>query len=89
MNAWKVILDRASQRTFRRLPRDLQRRLGQAIQSLAINPRPPGCRKLVGYDDLWRIRVGSWRIIYHLDENQSIVTVIRIAPRSSAYRNPN
>jgi len=35
---------------------------------LAENPRPPGCKKLRGYKDQWRIRVGDWRVVYIVDD---------------------
>jgi mRNA interferase RelE/StbE len=37
-------------------------RLDRKILALASNPRPAGCKKLKGYHDLWRIRVGDWRV---------------------------
>ena len=38
-----------------------------AIEALADDPRPPGCRKLAGRKDEWRIRVGNWRVIYRVE----------------------
>lgn len=44
----------------------------RAIAALADDPRPQGCLKLVGYKDHWRVRVGDWRIVYRIeDEEQS------------------
>jgi mRNA interferase RelE/StbE len=62
-------------------------RIRQAIRELASEPRPIGYKKLTGYENLYRIRVGDWRIIYALEEKQLIVLVLEISPRSSAYRN--
>jgi mRNA interferase RelE/StbE len=61
-----------------------RRRIVAKIRSLAADPRPPGCRKLSGYEK-YRIRVGSWRIIYSIEDGRLIVTVVRIAPRREVY----
>jgi mRNA interferase RelE/StbE len=52
-------------------------RVVQAILKLEDNPRPPGCRKLLGLAG-WRIRVGKWRVIYHIDDQDRVVTVVEI-----------
>ncbi len=70
-----------------RTPRDLRQRLGAAIDALASNPRPRGCKKLVGHDNLYRLRVGDWRITYIIKDADLIVLVIEVAPRGGAYRN--
>jgi len=83
---WKVQLARQPQRVMRRLPRDVLQRLDRAIQSLTSNPQPPGCKKLVGYDNLYRVRVGDWRISYVVEEDRLVVLVLEMAPRGGAYR---
>ena len=82
---WQVIVSRKAERSLRRLPKNLLQRLGQAIDGLAINPRPTGHKKLVG-SDFYRIRVGDWRIIYTIEDDQLIVLIVTISPRGSAYR---
>ncbi|RIK40327.1 MAG: type II toxin-antitoxin system mRNA interferase toxin, RelE/StbE family [Chloroflexi bacterium] len=84
---WSVIIKRQAGRTLRRLPKDLATRLTAAIDALAENPRPAGCIKLTGFDNFWRIRVGGWRIVYAIHDDELIVLVIEIEPRGGAYRN--
>lgn len=84
---YEVIFTRRAERVFRRLPPELVRRLDRAILALGDNPRPPGHRKLAGQDDLYRIRVGDWRVIYSIEDDRLIVLVIEIGPRDSIYRN--
>ncbi|MGD0007914.1 MAG: type II toxin-antitoxin system RelE/ParE family toxin [Terriglobia bacterium] len=43
-------------------------RIDRKIMLLAENPRPPGCKKLRGHKDHWRIRVGDWRVLYVIDD---------------------
>jgi mRNA interferase RelE/StbE len=52
---------------------------------LAENPPPPGFKKLMGYRNYWRIRVGDWRIVYTIDDGEHVVTVMRIAHRREVY----
>jgi mRNA interferase RelE/StbE len=49
-------------------------------------PRPPGVVKLRNVENEWRIRVGDYRIIYEIDEDEQLVIVLRIAHRREAYR---
>ena len=60
--------------------------LERAIQTLAEEPRPPGCIKLAGYEDEWRIRVGDWRVIYRIDDGKLVVLVVTLGPRGGVYR---
>jgi mRNA interferase RelE/StbE len=61
-------------------------RIISRIEALASSPRPPGCVKLRGADNLWRIRVGDYREIYSIDEGAHIVDISTVRHRSDAYR---
>ena len=84
---WQIVIERRVKRVFRRLPKDLLKRIKVAIKELAQNPRPIGSIKLAGYQDLYRIRVGQWRIVYAIEEEELIILVIEVSPRGGAYRN--
>lgn len=71
---------------MRRLPRDLQERLAKAILVLETDPRPRNARRLEGFEHAWRLRVGDWRIVYEIQDRQLVITIIRVAPRGSVYR---
>ena len=60
-------------------------RIDRKILVLAENPRPPGCKKLRGYKDHWRIRVGDWRVLYVIDDAAKRVSVTRLAHRREVY----
>jgi mRNA interferase RelE/StbE len=70
------------------LPEDVQRRLSAAINALAIDPRPAGCAKLSSSTG-WRIRIGNYRIIYHIDEADYTIIVAKIGHRRDVYRSLN
>lgn len=84
--AYTVEIIGAARRELRRIDRTQQDRLRAAIRALARNPRPQGCRKLTGAEDLYRIRVGDYRVIYQIEEDRLVVLVIRIRHRREAYR---
>ena len=84
---WQIMVRRKARRVLARLPADLQNRMVQAIDDLAQNPRPIQSKRLVGTDDLYRIRVGSWRIIYTIQDEQLLILIITIAPRGQVYKN--
>lgn len=56
-----------------------------AIDRLAADPRPPGCKKLTRHD-VWRIRVGDHRALYEIDDQKRIVLVVDVGHRSAIYR---
>jgi mRNA interferase RelE/StbE len=63
-----------------------RRRLTARIQALATDPRPPGCEKLAGYDDRYRIRQGDYRIVFEIDDGDRAVTIFKIGHRREVYR---
>jgi mRNA interferase RelE/StbE len=83
---WEVLLSRQAEKVIRRLPQNLRQRIDGAILGLAKDPRPPGCKKLAGYDNLYRLRVGDWRISYAVEDDELIVLILEVAPRGGAYR---
>ena len=83
---YEVWLERQAERAWRRLPEAVSRRVTRAIRALASDPRPPNCRKLVGSENDWRIRVGDYRVIYEIDDDYRQVRVMFISHRRDAYR---
>jgi len=67
-------------------PKKDRQRIVAAIRSLADDPRPAGCEKLAGEDDRYRIRVGRYRIIYSIGDDELLVFVVRIGHRKDVYR---
>ncbi|WP_420485309.1 type II toxin-antitoxin system RelE family toxin [Iningainema tapete] len=69
---------------FNKLSSDLQERIQTRINELATEPRPNGVKKLE--DDLYRIRVGDYRVIYQIQDDILLVNVVKVSHRSKAYR---
>ena len=80
---WQVIVLREPEKLLTRLPRDVRQRLSKAIDDLETNPHPSGSERLTGYD-LYRLRVGDWRIIYQIKDNQLLVLVLEIGTRGGS-----
>ncbi|HSL33452.1 MAG TPA: type II toxin-antitoxin system RelE/ParE family toxin [Candidatus Limnocylindrales bacterium] len=79
----RVELAPAAQRQLRRLPPGDAARLRGPILALAIDPRPPGVTKLAG-TDFWRLGVGDLRIVYHIEDEDRLVVILRVARRSES-----
>lgn len=86
MGNYKVELTGSAERQLRRLPRVELRRVAAALEMLAITPLPVGCRKLVGTTNIFRVRVGVYRIIYELYTDRLVVRVLKIGHRKDVYR---
>ena len=82
---YHVQLSKAVQRSIKRLAPTVRQRVRSTIDALAQQPRPPGAQKMAG-SDRWRVRVGNYRIVYHIEDDRLIVTVVRVGHRREVYR---
>ncbi len=86
MAIYEVQISRTAERQLARLERTTQQRVAAAMQALAQDPRPRGCRKLQGYEDVYRIRVGRYRLLYSVSDNTVVVVILKVGHRRSVYR---
>lgn len=86
MTAYAVEFTPAAERQFAKLPVAARTLVAAVVVALASNPRPQGCVKLAGADDLWRIRVRQYRIVYRVLDRRLVVTVVKIGDRKDVYR---
>lgn len=84
--AYKIKIKESALKALGKVEKKAKARIWTAISKLAEEPRPLGCVKMAGPDDLWRIRVGEWRIIYQVRDKEMIVLVIRVGHRREVYR---
>ncbi len=85
MANYAIIFSRSARKELENLPNRLVNRIFSQIQSLGESPRPSGCRKLQGSSDLWRIRLGDYRVVYSIDDKLRLVDIVAIRHRSKAY----
>lgn len=83
---YRVLLERAAEKDLARLPAEIHERVIVAIQALATNPHPPGCRKLAGSRHDWRILVGDYRVVYEIADQIRVVRINRVRHRREVYR---
>lgn len=83
---YSVKFEPATLRQFHKLDGELQARLKPKIWALADHPRPRGVKKLQGFENRYRIRVGDYRVIYEIHDNVLLVLVVEVVHRGGAYR---
>lgn len=85
MTEYLVTFAASARKELKDLPSEATGRLLPKIRELAGNPRPAGCKKLQGYTDRWRIRVGNYRVVYAINDGRKVVDITRIAHRKEVY----
>ncbi len=83
---YRVLVLPRAQREIKSLPLQTRKRVSEAIDSLEQNPRPSGVKKLKGAEDLYRLRVGDFRIIYAIHDQELLVIVINLGHRRDVYQ---
>lgn len=84
--SYRIEFTKQAAKLFRKLSTKNKQRLKPKIDALAQNPRPDGVVKLSGEDDLYRIRIGDYRVIYSIQDNLLLVLVLKIGHRRDIYR---
>jgi mRNA interferase RelE/StbE len=82
---YSVVVSRPAQKDIRDLDQMTRNRVMRALRHLAAEPRPHVCRKLLTEENLWRVRVGDYRVIYSIDDASKVVQIIGVRHRSKAY----
>ena len=85
MEKYKLVFKQSVSKDLRALPKRDIARILKCIQSLAREPRPPGCEKLSG-QERYRVRQGVYRLIYEIHDEVLTVVVVKIGDRREVYR---
>ena len=83
---YRILIEKSFVKDFGALPRDAQRGVNRKLDALAADPRGPDSKKLEGAEDLYRVRVGDYRIIYAIRNHELLVLVLRVRHRREVYR---
>ena len=86
MASYEIEISRTAERQLTKLAEEDQLRVVRAVMALADQPRPRGARKLTGFDDVFRIRVGRWRVLYTVSDTRLVILVLKIGHRRDGYR---
>ncbi len=84
--SYQVDLTPASVRQIKKLPSDIQQKVVLKLEELALEPRPDKVVKLEGTASLYRVRLGKYRIVYQIQDELLLVTVVKVAHRREVYR---
>ena len=85
MSDYLVITARSAQKDLDALPVEISSRIYLQINALGSVPRPPGCIKLKGEKNGWRIRVGDYRVIYTIDDDNRTIDISKVRHRREVY----
>jgi len=83
---YAVVFARSARKELQNLDPQVAKRILKTIEELVANPRPSGVVKLEGASDLWRVRVGAWRVVYRISDRDRLVDVVAVRHRRDAYR---
>ncbi|OSZ82872.1 plasmid stabilization protein [Chitinophagaceae bacterium IBVUCB1] len=83
---YTIVVSHSAEKDLERLPNAILKRVVIAIDGLASEPRPSGCKKLKGEkEQLYRVRIGDYRIIYMIADKIQVVDIRRIRHRKEVY----
>jgi mRNA interferase RelE/StbE len=85
MDDYTIVIARSAREELEEFHGSIARRLLRRIEALAGEPRPTGCRKLTDSKNLWRIRVGDYRVLYSIDDRARLIDIIAVRHRKEAY----
>ncbi|WP_019508086.1 type II toxin-antitoxin system RelE/ParE family toxin [Pleurocapsa sp. PCC 7319] len=83
---YRIEFVKQAAKQFKKLSSSDRQRLKLKIDALTQDPRPNGVVKLSGPEDLYRIRVGDYRVIYNIQDNRLLVLILKIGHRRDIYR---
>lgn len=86
MANYSIQVSSSAEKSLKKLPKGDLLKVTQMIQKLAIDPFPKGCRKLQGEEDVFRVRWGTYRVIYQVEGKKLIVLILKIGHRKDIYR---
>jgi len=81
----RLTITKRAEKELDKLPNSVAKNISEKILLLSKNPFPTNSKKLSGQDN-YRLRVGSYRVIYSLDPKAVTVTILRVADRKTVYR---
>jgi mRNA interferase RelE/StbE len=85
MSLYNIVVSKSAFKELSKLPLSANNRIIKAVSNLSENPRPHGSKKLKGGYELWRIRIGDYRVIYAIDDEILIVDIRKVGHRKDIY----
>lgn len=86
MTSYRIEITPAAGRQIKKLSPDVQRQIVSRLEALAIDPRPTGVVKLSGEENLYRIRLSDYRIVYEIQDDALLILITKAGHRREIYR---
>jgi mRNA interferase RelE/StbE len=86
MTDYSITFARSARKELEKLPSSIAQRIIEHIETLTKIPRPSGVVKLQGNKNLWRIRIGDYRVIYSIDDSACGIDITAVRHRRDVYR---
>ena len=86
MAKYKIVISSSAEKSLKKFQKKDIQRIVVALQRLAVHPYPAGSRKLSGYEDVFRIRIGKYRVIYEVEGKKILILVLKMVHRKDIYR---
>lgn len=83
--SYQLIIKEKAIKQLSKIPKKFAEKIDELIQSLIQNPRPTGCKKLQGYDNVYRVRYTDYRVLYSVEDKKLIIEIIQIGNRKEVY----
>jgi mRNA interferase RelE/StbE len=84
--SYRLLIKPSAAKEIEASPKKDRLRIIKKIQALSSDPRPPGCEKLSGHDDKYRVRQGANRIVYSVSDIELVACVVKVGHRREVYR---
>lgn len=81
----RIEISGTAERQLKKLPKTDQARVVRTILALADDPFSKGSRKLTGYDDVFRVRTGRYRVVYSVSKSKLIIVILKVGHRKDIY----
>ena len=82
---YRILIKESALKALKRVAPPMRARLWEAVSGLAEDPWPPGSARLAGEKKLWRLRVGDYRVLYQIRDEDLVVLVVRVGHRGRIY----
>ena len=83
---YNIEIKKSALKSLEKIPKSYYISIKNAIYNLSVEPRPSGYKKLIDNENLYRIRIGSYRVIYSINDNILIIEVVKIGHRKDIYK---
>lgn len=82
----KILVDPRAAKQLVAISSTYRKRIVAKIDALQSDPRPTGCKKLQGERDVYRIRIGDYRVVYQIRDKELLILIVRVGHRGEIYR---